>query len=121
MSAGRPDRALGLMDESLSRWTRRKYTVQHATSAYVRAWILLYQGDGMAALESLRVEWPALRRNLYLHMNAIRQWLLYTRAQSALSATGRNERIRVPCCESPRAPPAAWNTTGRRIRSRWRN
>jgi hypothetical protein len=86
MTAGRPDRALRLMDESLARWTRRKYSIQVAGSAYVRAWILLYQGDGAAAWNFLKAEWPALRRNLYLHVNAIWQWLVFARAQSALAA-----------------------------------
>jgi serine/threonine protein kinase len=86
MSAGRPNQALNLMDESLSRWTRQKYSIQVAASTYVRAWILLYQGDGAAAWTSFRTEWPALRRNLYLHVNAVWQWLVYARAQSALAA-----------------------------------
>lgn len=87
MSAGRPDQGLVLMDESLARWTRRKYSIQLATSAYVRAWILIYRGDNAAAWNFLHAEWPALRRNLYLHVNAIWQWLVYTRAQTALAAT----------------------------------
>ena len=86
LSAGRPDQALNMMNESLSRWTRRKYTVQLATSAYIRAWIFLYQGDGAAAWAFLSGEWPALGRHLYLHMSGTRQWLRYTRAQSALAA-----------------------------------
>jgi hypothetical protein len=86
MSAGRPEQALNLMNGSLSRWTHQKYSIQLAASAYVRGWILLYQGEGDAAWKFFHAEWPALRRNLYLHVNGIWQWLVYTRAQSALAA-----------------------------------
>ena len=85
LAAGNPQQAMDMLHEALSRWTRRKYTVQLATAAYIRAWILLYQGDGAGAWEFLRGEWPVLRRHLYLHMSGTRQWLRYTRGQSALA------------------------------------
>ena len=121
MAAGRPDRALILMDESLSRWTRRKYTVQIATSAYIRAWILLYQGEGAAASKFLRAEWPALRRNLYLHVNAVWQWLLFTRAQSALATPLHFADLREIARELQRAMPADWSATKPSTHSPWRN
>jgi eukaryotic-like serine/threonine-protein kinase len=89
LTAGRPEQAVHIMDEALARWTRRKYTVQLATAAYIRAWIFLYQHDGAGAWELLSLEWPALKRHLYLHLSGTRQWLLYSRAQSALAAPVR--------------------------------
>jgi eukaryotic-like serine/threonine-protein kinase len=92
LAAGRPDEAMNMMDESLARWTRRKYTVQLAASVFVRAWIFLYQRDGAAAWNSITSEWPQLKRHLYLRLGGTRQWLIYTRSQAAL-ATGQTLRI----------------------------
>jgi eukaryotic-like serine/threonine-protein kinase len=89
LTAGRPEQALRMMDESLALWTRRKYTVQVATAAYIRACIFLYQRDGAGAWVFMTSEWPALKRNLYLHLSGTRQWLYYARAQSALAAPSR--------------------------------
>ena len=89
LTAGRPEQAVHMMDEALARWTRRKYTLQLATAAYIRAWIFLYQQDGAGAWEFLSREWPALKRHLYLHLSGTRQWLFYSRAQSALAAPAR--------------------------------
>lgn len=89
MVAGRPDQALETMDEALGKCTRETYTAQHATSAYIRAWILLYRGEGAQALAFLEREWPKLRKYLYDRLGALGPWLHYARGESALAAMGQ--------------------------------
>jgi serine/threonine protein kinase/tetratricopeptide (TPR) repeat protein len=82
---GRPDAALRTIEEALRRWTRRDDNVQIAIAVFVRAWIDLYQGMAAAAWELLDREWPTLRKNLHLLLGSARQWLYFTRAESALA------------------------------------
>ncbi len=83
--AGRPDAALDVLDESLKRWTQRHYNMQLAIAVYIRTWICLYRGDAAGARELLDREWPGLKRNHYLRLSGVRQWLYSARAQSALA------------------------------------
>jgi serine/threonine protein kinase/tetratricopeptide (TPR) repeat protein len=83
--AGRPDAAQNVLDESLKRWTQRHYNMQLAIAVYIRTWIYLYRGDAAGAQELLDREWPDLRKNHYLRLSGVRQWLYSARAQSALA------------------------------------
>ena len=83
--ADRPDAALNILDESLRRWTQRDHNVQLAVAVYIRAWIYLYRGMPSTAVEILAREWPGLKKNHYLRLSAVRQWLYSARAQSALA------------------------------------
>jgi hypothetical protein len=77
--------AMRMMDAALARWKPGGYSIQLAFSAWVRGWILLYQGDCAAAWTFLGAEWPKLRRSLYLRMGGTGPWLHFTRAQTALA------------------------------------
>ena len=83
--AGRPDAALHMLEESLKRWTQRTYSVQLAIAVHARTSIYLYQGEAVVAWEFLGRAWPGLKRNHYLRLSGIRQWLYSSRAQSALA------------------------------------
>jgi len=83
--AGRPDAALNILEESLKRWTQRHYSMQLAIAVYIRTWIYLYKGEAAAAHELLDREWPILKKNHYLRLSGVRQWLYSARGQSALA------------------------------------
>ncbi|MDE3053301.1 MAG: protein kinase [Gemmatimonadota bacterium] len=84
MGAGRPERALAIMDASRSHWGEH-YVLQCAALAFVRAWTLLYQGRAAEAWRFVNAEWPALRQNHYLQIHQIWQWIVFVRAEAALA------------------------------------
>ncbi len=87
LAAGRPAAAKQMLDGALNEWTRNVYTSQSATSALVRTRLLLYTGEGQAAWDFLMNEWPLLKKNYYLRLGGMRQWLFYARAQCALAVS----------------------------------
>jgi eukaryotic-like serine/threonine-protein kinase len=93
LGAGRPERALAIMDASRSHWGEL-YTMQCAALLFVRSWAMLYQGRGMDTWRFVNAEWPVIRRNHYLQLHQIWQWAVFVRAQAALAAaeTGGDTR-----------------------------
>lgn len=84
LGAGRPERALAIIDASRSHWGEL-YTLQCAALLFVRSWALLYQGRGMDTWRFVNAEWPAIRRNHYLQIHQVWQWAFFVRAEAALA------------------------------------
>jgi eukaryotic-like serine/threonine-protein kinase len=93
LGAGRPGRALAIMDASRSHWGEL-YTMQCAALLFVRSWAMLYQGRGMDAWRFVNAEWPMIRHNHYLQLHQVWQWAVFVRAQAALAVaeTGGDTR-----------------------------
>lgn len=97
--ADRPDLAMAIVIQSLGMWTRRNYNLQMAVSVFSRTWIHLYRGEAADAHELNTREWPELGKTHFLRVSGTRQWLRFSRAQSALalavSTTGREGLLRI--------------------------
>ncbi len=84
-----PQMAYDEVDDAMNRWSAMGYHLQHANALSSRMCIDLYRGDGTAALERSRQEWPELRRSLLLRTQIIRVMLWGARGRAAICAHER--------------------------------
>jgi hypothetical protein len=83
-----PERALAGVRETMSRWSRRGYHIQHHNELLATVIIHLYRGDGPAAWDFIRGKEPVYRRLRMWDVQHIRLFFLQLRARSALAAAG---------------------------------
>ena len=74
-------------------WTRQGYHIQHRNALWAAAHVALYRGEGRAAWELMREQWPALEGSLILRIQFVRITMRHLRARCALAAArGATER-----------------------------
>lgn len=86
LAADDPDRARREVTEAMRQWSHRGFHRQHYNSLLALIQISLYTGDGAAAWERVRAEWPALARSLLLRIQILRVEAMHLEARSALAA-----------------------------------
>jgi eukaryotic-like serine/threonine-protein kinase len=86
LADGDPDGARRELRAIMARWSRDGFHLQHVWELNSETLIDLYLGNGRAAFERLRDRWPALKKSLFLRTQVPRDYLLYLRAISAVSA-----------------------------------
>jgi hypothetical protein len=84
MGIDRPERALEVLDAAREAWGST-YTLQVAATAFLRTWVLLYQGRADAAWTFVSGEWPRLRQHNYMRLHQLWNWAVHARAQAALA------------------------------------
>ncbi|HMB04477.1 MAG TPA: AAA family ATPase [Isosphaeraceae bacterium] len=89
LADGDPDGARRELRAIMARWSRDGFHLQHIWELNSETLIDLYLGDGRAAFDRLRDRWPALKKSLFLRTQVVRDYLLYLRAISAVSAAKR--------------------------------
>jgi hypothetical protein len=92
---GRPDEARAQVEESIRRWPRVGFQIQHYYELLALASIDLYEGDGAAALRRMREARPALERSYLLRIQQMRVEVLYVEGRAAIAAWGdqRDDRL----------------------------
>jgi tRNA A-37 threonylcarbamoyl transferase component Bud32/tetratricopeptide (TPR) repeat protein len=88
--ADRPDAALAVVDDALSRWSKRSVQLQHVHAVHARVNIELYRGDGIAAFAAIEAAWPEIRASMLLRheLTSTRAWELRGRAALAAAHQG---------------------------------
>jgi eukaryotic-like serine/threonine-protein kinase len=86
LAADDPDTADRELRQTMSKWSREGYHVQHNDALWAAVQIELYRGDGVAAWGLIDRSWPALRRSLLLRVQFIRTSMQFLRARAALAA-----------------------------------
>jgi hypothetical protein len=81
-----PDGARRELRAIMARWSHDGFHLQHVWELNSETLIDLYLGNGRAAYERLLERWPALKKSLFLSTQVPRDYALYLRAISALSA-----------------------------------
>lgn len=84
-----PDLAQHQVDEAIVAWGLDGFHLQHVAAIFTRAHIQMYRGNGLAALDHVQSQWPALRRALQLQTQIVRIMFLDLRARAALEAATR--------------------------------
>ncbi len=84
--ADNPDAAMREVDEAIGAWGVEGFHLQHVAAMLSRAHILLYRGDGPAAVAHIDALWPALRRALQLQTQIVRIMMVDLRARCVLAA-----------------------------------
>lgn len=92
--ADEPHEARRSVADALARWAKGAYHVQHALAAEAVPTIELYDGDAAAAVQSLREQWPLLKRNFVLTNLVYRRGILELRARTAIAAAGAHDADR---------------------------
>lgn len=82
-----PDAALKAVDESMSRWSRRSFHLQHFYEAQARANLDLYRGDGAAALDRIEKVLPDLHRSMQMRIYVTWLKVHQLRARAAIMAS----------------------------------
>lgn len=83
---GDPDAALREVEAAMGTWSRAGFHLQHYFDLVARAQILLYRGEGEAALQLIVERQPALERSLVLRIQLVRLFLAFLRGSAALQA-----------------------------------
>jgi serine/threonine protein kinase len=86
LAAGRPAEAARNLDGVMANWTRQGFNVQHHGGVLARAYIALYDGDGLAAWREMRRHALAYRTSLLNHNQHIRVDRAAMEARAALAA-----------------------------------
>ena len=81
-----PDRSHRETDESIQRWSRLGYHVQHWYNLIAKVQTGLYEGQGTPAYALILAHWPQLRRSGVFHIQHTRIAALHLRARAALAA-----------------------------------
>lgn len=95
LAADDPDQAARRGEHALSRWSHTTFHNQHWWNALGQTQILLYRGDGPAALRRITAAWPGLRSSLLLTVQLTRIEATHLRGRAALlSALGEKDGAR---------------------------
>ena len=94
LAADDPDTADRELGQTMSKWSREGYHVQHNDALWAAVQVELYRGDGAAAWDLIDRSWPALRRSLLLRVQFIRTSMHFLRARAALAAAVAVRRCR---------------------------
>ena len=86
LAADDPDTARAELRETMARWSRQGYHVQHNDALWAGVQIELFCGAGQSAWNLIRQAWPALRRSLLLRVQFVRTSMHFLRARAALAA-----------------------------------
>lgn len=85
LSQDRPEQALAALQSAMQLWPANEFHVQHFTYLAGIVQVHLYRGEVKRAWDDLQQHWPALKRSFYLHIEAIRIFMLHLRARTALA------------------------------------
>ncbi|HEX7598080.1 MAG TPA: hypothetical protein VF518_07680, partial [Polyangia bacterium] len=81
-----PARSRKETEESIQRWSRQSFCVQHWYNLMATVQTELYLGQGITAHDRIRERWPELRRSGVFHIQHTRIAALHLRARAALAA-----------------------------------
>ena len=97
LAADDPDGARREATLGIERWSRHAFHLQHYYDALAQAHIDLYLGDGAAAHRRVAEIWPALKRGMFLRIQAVRAEATFLRGRAAIAAASdnRNRRVRL--------------------------
>lgn len=79
-----PEGAMRVVDESMGRWSRRSFHLQHYYELQARANVDLYRGDARSALERVATKFRALRSSMQLRIFVTRLKIHLTRGRAAI-------------------------------------
>jgi hypothetical protein len=88
-----PVRARAELAEMMAHWSQQGFHVQHMNQLYDEARIDLYEGDGAAAWERVRGQWPLLERSHLLRAQQVRIFMLHLRGCCALAAAAEGPAL----------------------------
>ncbi len=94
-----PDGALRVVDESMGRWSRRSFHLQHYYELQARANIDLYRGDARSALERITTKYRELRSSMQLRIFVTRLKVHLTRARAAIRLAREGDAAHLPLAE----------------------
>ena len=89
LAADDPEEARRGLAAVMGPWTRQGYHVQHRNAFWAAAHVALYRGEGRAAWELMREQWPALEGSLLLRVQFVRISMRCLRARCAGGGPGR--------------------------------
>ena len=82
LAADDPEEAGRGLAAVMGPWTRRGYHIQHRNALWAAAHVALYRGEGRAAWDLIREQWPALEGSLILRIQFVRITMRHLRARS---------------------------------------
>jgi tetratricopeptide (TPR) repeat protein len=83
---GDPERARRDSAHAVSQWSREHWHLQHLFDLMTRARTLLYDGDGLGALQALERDWPRYRASMQDRLQLKRMFMHGLRAQAVVMA-----------------------------------
>jgi len=87
-----PDEAREVLRESMAKWSREEYNVQHMTALMGATYVDLYRDDPKSAYERHVSQWRDLKRNNIMHAQICRLLVPELRARSALGMAAKGEK-----------------------------
>ncbi len=85
LAADEPERLRRELHESMQRWSRQGFHLQHYWDLMTESHLDLYTGRGAEAHRRIGERWPALARSLLLRIQVVRVEALHLRARAALA------------------------------------
>jgi tetratricopeptide (TPR) repeat protein len=83
---GDPERARSESAQAVAQWSRQHWHLQHLFDLMTRARTLLYDGDGLGALQALERDWPRYRSSMQNRLQLKRMFMHGLRAQAVVMA-----------------------------------
>jgi tRNA A-37 threonylcarbamoyl transferase component Bud32/tetratricopeptide (TPR) repeat protein len=80
----------GELERIMLRWTRKGFTVQHASAFRARIHILLYRGESAKASKLIAATWPLFQQSKILRFQLLRIELRELRARCAIAIAGNS-------------------------------
>jgi len=93
-----PEGARHSADQAVAQWSKQGYHLQHLWATQSRTYALLYEGEGLKALEYIDSHWRAVTGSLLFRAHLPRAYMRHARARACLMAaelsTKRNSLLR---------------------------
>jgi serine/threonine protein kinase/tetratricopeptide (TPR) repeat protein len=80
-----PDEARAEIADSLRRWSKKGFHLEHYFALIARVNTDLYSGEPASALAAMNEQWPAIRRSFLLNVQSVRLMAHWARGRSAVA------------------------------------
>jgi hypothetical protein len=81
-----PEGARRSADRAVAQWSHQGYHLQHLWATQSKTYALLYEGEGLKALEYIDSHWRAVTRSLLFRAHLPRAYMRHARARACLMA-----------------------------------